>query len=456
MKATSIVQMDYQNPHASAPLTIPVHVVCNTPDEDLHRNIRANAALDLDWVGMHPAHDGVAVMVGGGPSLADHVAAIEKLKAAGGTIFAMNAASGFLSSFGLDVDYQVIADAKPETATLVDPEACRHFIASQVHRDTIKAAERTTLWHLAISEEMDELFPPERIARGGYALIGGGAAVGNSALCLAYVKGFRTFEIFGYDSSHRGDQSHAYDQPMNRFIPCVNVEWAGKTYYSSVAMKAQAEKFQITGQSLEQEGCKLTVHGDGLLPAMWNTSAEDLTERDKYRLLWATDSYRESSPGEMTVAEFLSEANPSGLIVDFGCGTGRAAVALAKAGHSVFLVDFADNCRDPEAVDLPFLEWDLSKRCPVSAPWGICCDVMEHIPPEIVPDVVRNIMASAEKVFFQISTVADFFGVMIGTPLHLSVHPASWWRDLFTRMNYRVEYEASDDNSCRFIISRKG
>ena len=59
---------------------------------------------------------------------------------------------------------------------------------------------------------------------------------------------------------------------MNEFIPTVNVEWAGKTYLSSVAMKAQAEKFQITGQALKREGCTINVHGEGLLPAMWNTT----------------------------------------------------------------------------------------------------------------------------------------------------------------------------------------
>lgn len=426
---STVVQMPYKNPHASAPLVIPVLVVCNTSDDDLYRNIEANSNRELPWVGMQPAHDRVAVMCGGGPSLVDHIADIRALQAKGVTVFAMNGASKFLREHGIAVDYQVIADAKQETAALVDPEAWQHLLASQVHESTLERAERVTLWHLAIDETMDRLFPVERRQRGGYALIGGGAAVGNSALCVAYVMGYRTFEIFGYDSSHRGDDSHAYPQPMNQFIPTVNVEWAGKKYLSSVAMKAQAEKFQITGQALKQEGCTLNVHGEGLLPAMWNTEAADLTECDKYRLMWATDSYRECSPGENIVPVALAVMRPHGLVLDFGCGTGRASIELVKAGCDVLLIDFADNCRDEEAMNLPFLEWDLTRPLPPHAEFGICTDVMEHIPTSDVSTVLRNITDAADNVFFQISTVDDDMGVMIGHALHLTVKPHEWWRE---------------------------
>ena len=250
-------------------------------------------------------------------------------------------------------------------------------------------------------EGMEDHFPAERRQRGGYALVGGGAAVGNSALCLAYVMGYRRFEVFGYDSSHRGEASHAYDQPMNRFIPVAEVEWGGRTYRSSVAMKAQAEKFQITGQALVQQGCTINVHGDGLLPAMWNTQAADLTERDKYRLM-ADGQLPRSPPGADAVPTFLEVVKPDGLILDFGCGTGRAALALHDAGHDVLLIDFADNCRDEEAAGLPFLEWDLTRELLPPRAVRLCCDVMEHIPPESVDTVIRNI-AGRRGCFFQIS-----------------------------------------------------
>lgn len=459
---SDIYQMQVKNPHATMPLVIPVLVLCNTSDEDLHRNIAWNSALDLDWVAFKGQHEGVAVLVGGGPSVAEHLDDIRALQAAGAIVFAMNGASVYLRQNDIVPDYQVIADAKAETSTLIDPHANGHLVSSQVNQATMEALLehgcRPTLWHLGI-EDMESLFPERRRRRGGYALIGGGASVGNSAACLAYALGYRTMHCFGYDSSHRGDDSHAYDQPMNRFIPTLDVEWAGETYKVSVAMKAQAEKFQITAQLLEQMGCAVMVHGDGLLPAMFNTPATDLSERDKYRLMWQFDGYRQFSPGEAVVSTFLDVAKPQGLIADFGCGTGKASMALHKAGFDVFLIDFADNCRDDEARDLPFLEWDLSLPIPVRAPFGLCTDVMEHIPTDDVHTVVRNIMNSASKVFFQISTVVDAFGDVIGQRLHRTVKPHDWWTDMFQSLDLEIIWQDEKDNaSCFFVTapSQKG
>jgi len=453
---TNLVQMPYRNPHASMPLIIPVLVVCNTSDEDLHRNIGRNSRLSLPWVGMHKPHDGVAVLCGGGPSVADNLDEIAALKKSGAVVFAMNGASSFLRSHGVAVDAQVIGDAKQETSQLVDRGAGHYYIASQAHADTVDAAIASgdvNLWHLGISEDMDNLFPADRRKAGGYSLVGGGASVGNSAMCLAYVLGFRRMEVFGYDSSHRDDNSHAYDQPMNRFIPTVDVEWAGRTYRASVAMKAQAEKFQITGQALKQEGCTITVHGDGLLPAMWNTKAGDLAEADKYRLMWGMDSYREVSPGENVVPFILDKLQPRGLVLDFGCGTGRAALALSRAGCDMLCIDFADNCRDEEAMALPFLQWDLTKPMPPHAHYGICTDVMEHIPPADVETVVQNILNTADSVFFQISTVPDVMGALIGQDLHLTVKPHAWWAELLAKYG-AVSWELDAGEASMFVVRK--
>lgn len=451
---STVYQMDYRNPHATGVLKVPVLVLCNTPDEQLLANVKTNSANGAPWIGFRKEHSRAAILVGGGPSLAEHIADIKAIQNLDADIFAMNGAASFLLQHDIRPDFQVIADAKAETATLVEPVARQHLFASQVDPACFAAIPGAMLWHLEMAG-IEDVFPVERRARGGYALVGGGASVGNSACALAYVMGYRSLHLFGYDSSHRGEASHAYDQPMNQFIPTIEAEWAGKHYTSSVAMKAQAEKFMITGQALKKEGVDIHVHGDGLLPAMWNTPVENITERDKYRLMWQLDAYRDHAPGEFLVDLFEGTVKPDSLILDFGCGTGRAALELHKRGHRVLCIDFADNCRDQEAIDLPFLEWDLSRPIPARAKYGLCTDVMEHIPTDDVAKVLANIMEAAETVLFQISTVKDAFGAMLGTDLHLTVRSHEWWLAHFDWIECQILHQHCGENASIFIVTRK-
>ncbi len=181
---------------------------------------------------------------------------------------------------------------------------------------------------------------------------------------------------------------------------------------------------------------------------------KDMEEREKYQMLWQYDAYRGCSPGELIADFYLEGFKPDGRIIDYGCGTGRAGVKFAEAGLSVLLMDFTDNSRDKAALDLPFMMWDLTQPIPVKTEYGFCTDVMEHIPTDDVNLVIKNIMDSGETVFFQISTVDDEFGGAIGTPLHLTVKPHAWWKKLFTRLGYKVEFAENHGIASLFYVSQ--
>lgn len=445
----SNLQIKHWNTGASMPLTLPVNVICNTSDEQIYDNVRANSRLDKTWIRHANPHDGVAVLCGSGPSLADSLDEIKLMAASGGVVFAMNGAAKFLHEHGVLADYQVILDAREETANLIGP-AKRHLFASQVHPECFLRVPDADLWQLQVGG-IDDLLPEYTK---GYALIGGAASVGNTSTCLAFAMGFRTLHVYGYDSSHRDGKGHAFHQKMNEGDPCAYVDFNGKTYLVSLTMKLQAERFQETAAALIASGCKITVHGDGLLPAMFNAPKEILEESEKYARMWELPAYRDFSPGEECVGKFLDVVNPSGTVIDFGCGTGRASLKMKASGLDVVMVDFTDNSRDQSAMALPFVRCDLTNSIPLSARYGFCADVLEHIPTADVGAVIQNIMESAETVFFQISTVHDVMGGAINQTLHLTVRPASWWRETFERAGYSVTWDEETENAASFVVKR--
>lgn len=442
------LQMKHWNPGAEMPLILPVHLICNTSDEVIYDNIRRNShAHSTGWLDVTPAHDGVAILCGSGPSLADTVGEIRAKQEAGGKVFAMNGAAKFLNERGIVPDYQVIIDAREETASLIGP-AKHHLFASQVHPECFRRKPDAQLWHLQV-ENIDDLLPETQPS---HCMVGGAASVGNTSTCLVYAMGYRDLQIYGYDSSHRDGEGHAFRQKMNDGDPCAVVRFRDKEYTCSLTMKLQAERFQETARHLQALGCKIEVHGSGLLPDMWNAPVETLTEAEKYQRMWAHAEYRELSPGELCADTFLEKVKPEGVVIDFGCGTGRGALKIFRAGCEVMLLDFAENCRDQEARRLPFLQCDLTERIPLAAPYGFCADVMEHIPPDDVAKVIQNIMGAADTVFFQISTVPDLAGALIGHALHLSVHDHEWWKSRFKCLGYAVTYEERGDIASTFIV----
>lgn len=435
-----------------------IDIQCNTEDEVLFQNVAINSRRDLEWITETQEHDGHAVIVGGGPSMAEYVETIRWRQGLGQKVFALNGVAQFLKEHGITADYQVVLDARPQTVSLIGP-AKEWLLASQVDPACFEKAINTKLWHPKIEGIEDHL--PDR--RESLTLIGGGTTVGLSAMCLAYTMGYRKLHLYGYDSSHR-ETGHAYSQPMNATEPVCKVTVFGKTFKASLAMAKQAEFFPTVCDNLIDLGCVITVEGDGLLPFMVRESAsrQRMTEQEKYEAMWSLPEYRVTAPGEHVAQVFADVAQlvrgeglgPESRVLDFGCGTGRGALQLKRlTGCDMLLIDFTANSRDLEAQGLPFMQADLSKPIDARGHYGFCTDVMEHIPPEQVEQTICNVMACAPRVFFQISLVPDNLGGLIGQPLHLSVHPFAWWAEVFARLGYRVIWSDDCGDSALYYVT---
>lgn len=250
-------------------------MVCNTGEEALFENIRSSCARPLPWLEMTTAHDGHAVIVGGGPSAVRMLDEIRWRKEQGQTIISLNGAHDWLRDHGIVSDWQVLLDARPENARFVarPTSACR-FIASQCHPSVFDAAgPNVMLWHSNI-EGLDAVIPHDGRQE---VFIGAGSTAGLCAMSVAMVRGYRMIHLYGFDSSF-ADEGHAYAQPENDRDRPVDVICEGRSFRAAPWMIAQANQFQVVANDLANNGCTITVHGDGLLPWIAKLQQQNSTE----------------------------------------------------------------------------------------------------------------------------------------------------------------------------------
>ena len=431
--------------------TIPV--VCNVGDSEILTNIRSSSFRSLPWLQMAEPHSDKVLIVGGGPSVRAFLPTIKALRESGAKVFAMNGTMKLLNEAGCGVDYFILLDARPESVKFVtNGTASEYLIASQCPPEAFDAVEPVTLWHPNY-EGVREIAGDRECV-----FIGGGSSVGLQSMSIAYAMGFREIHLYGFDSSYLDGAGHAYAQAQNDADQPEEFMVGGKAFLAAPWMARQAIEFQTSAQQLADGDATVVVHGTGLLPTIAAQMAQPVpefkSEKEKYEAMWGFDQYREASPGEGAAADFVKLAGitDASSVLDFGCGTGRGGAKIHEmTGAIVDLVDFADNALDPD-IELDFISADLSKSMRLSADFGFCCDVLEHIPTHQSGDVIKNIMECVDHCFFQISTVPDNMGVLIGQPLHLSVFPHDWWVDKF--QGYAIDWSHQTANASSFYISK--
>jgi hypothetical protein len=292
--------------------------VCNTATEALLSNVKKACRRDLPW--FQPAeneHDGHVAILGGGPSLVDKIDEIKWRQSIGQTVWVLNNAHAALEDTGIRYDAQVLLDARPENAAFIT-DAADYLVASQCDPKVFSALrhQRVTLFHVN-SPGMVDLLSPEKV-RPAY-LVGGGTTVGMNALALAFLKGFRKIHLYGFDSSYRDGQHHAYSQPLNDGERASEAMYNDKTYFCAPWMIGQAQEFMELAPGYMADGAVITVHGSGLLP--------DIN----------LDLMGVQSPAQQRAAEVLARVPAGSNGVEVGVFAGQMSAALLRGDPALCL-----------------------------------------------------------------------------------------------------------------------
>jgi len=254
-------------------------------------------------------------------------------------------------------------------------------------------------------------------------------------------------------------ESYAFDQPMNKDDGAFDVVLNGVTYRTTLALARTAEQFaraitpMITACDLD-----VRMFSSGLLPEMLKVAmnpASEESERAKYEQIWNVGAYRTVSPGLENIEQAMALLDmPEGAsVADFGCGTGRAVDHLDQAGYLALGVDIASNCLEENVLFVQSALWDMPGVPLVD--FGICTDVLEHIPTERVRDTLREIRRVVSKAcYLNIDTIPDSFGVNIGQALHLTVMGHESWEALLKEFWPIVEPIPAGERQAVFICRK--
>lgn len=259
---------------------LPRNTDVNVDQAVIRANIRASLKRDLPWFTGRERHKEQAVLVCGGPSLADSLPDIRWRRRQGQTIISVNNTLSYLLENGVKPAAHVMLDARPDNAAFVAhaPEGIKYLIASQCDEAVFRAlADRDVIvWH-NMAEGLQDLFEEpalDMIRRAPGAkplyLVPGGSTVGLRAVALAWMSGYAKIHVYGMDGCYRGDEHHAYPQALNDGVKPTEVRLGhdSKTYRCARWMVRQAEEFRDMHEQLTARGVSVFVHGEGLIPDM--------------------------------------------------------------------------------------------------------------------------------------------------------------------------------------------
>jgi hypothetical protein len=255
--------------------------------ENAERNCKVASGRVLGGE-MVPRHAGRMCVVGYGPSLHETWRYLQvERRAFGAKIATTSGAHDFLISRGIIPDYHVDIDPREHKAYFTrnpHPDV-KYWIASCCHPklidNLIDHSSQLALWHVFNSDTDYNISLPDGPDPDSL-LICGGSGVGARAIHLFYASGYRSFSLYGMDSSFDSKGEQHAGEHTGKVQQEWNVRVGARWFRSSAALVYMARSVLDDRDRLERlsaeagEPCiegtsdhvEFFMHGDGLLQAM--------------------------------------------------------------------------------------------------------------------------------------------------------------------------------------------
>jgi len=299
----------------------------------------------------------------------------------------------------------------------------------------------------------------------------GGTMAGLRAMSLADVMGFMKVEYYGFDSCYfetdeAGDPIYySYEKKRKEnILECQTDD--GKTFLTSPVFASQAKQFLkwkhryewidfvIHGESLtasindiENEACRpkhdllLTDYHrvrNAQLHGKRKIKDVDAEERDE---LFGVSGQVYAGHVAVLAGQIVKKCGPSTLL-DYGCGMQTLEVLMPPIeGLSIFAYDpcLPDLSAPPDPADIV-----------------VCTDVLEHVEPECLDNVLDDLKRVTKKVaFLAVSTRLAGKSYPDGQNCHLIVQEHDWWRPKLKKRFFITETQIIPKDKVIFVLQAK-
>lgn len=390
-----------------------------------------------------------------GPSLRDEWQNIKNYD----YVISCSGAHKFLIDKGIIPNWHVDVDPRRHKIELLGTphKDVEYLLASAIHPDYVDLIKNynVKLWHGYGGDSLVNL--PVVYPRGEW-VFPGGCTVGLRTLLIARFLGFKKMALFGMDSSYpannTGEHADFHPNPAKK-EHLVQVEYQNITYNTSLAMIEYTRQFFREVSVLVD--VEIKIHGNGLLQHMiysgyrnQNTvrkeaivafKAPEVISEDYLKqneILHQTNPYYGVSGAKYATEVLdLSQKLKTKDILDYGCGKGTLAKSLP----------------------FPIKEYDPAipekAQTPYPSDLVVCTDVLEHIEPELIDNVIGDIARCTKKTaFFIIHTGPALKTLPDGRNTHLIQEGIDYWTNKL-KIFYNIIEINQDGNHIRCIANIK-